>query len=77
MPKELSELATSRIFTTGMVSRLVGVSPRTVSLWFDAGRIRGYRIPGSQDRRIPRDALIKFLADNGMPTIEDYAANQP
>ena len=35
--------------------------------WFDSGRLRGYRIPGSQDRRIPREQLIRFLKENGMP----------
>jgi DNA-binding response OmpR family regulator len=38
-----------------------------VSKWFDSGRLRGYRIPGSQDRRIPREHLIKFLKEHGMP----------
>src|SRR5258707_4635796 len=31
-----------------------------------AGR-RGYRIPGSEDRRIPREHLIRFLKEHGMP----------
>jgi two-component system response regulator RpaA len=38
-----------------------------VSKWFDSGRLRGYRIPGSQDRRIPREHLIRFLKEHGMP----------
>src|SRR5262249_53888943 len=33
----------------------------------DTGKLRGYRIPGSQDRRIPRDHLIKFLKEHHMP----------
>ena len=41
------------IFTTGQVAKICKVAPRTVSKWFDSGRLRGYRIPGSQDRRIP------------------------
>jgi PleD family two-component response regulator len=51
------------------------VAPRTVSKWFDSGRLKGYRIPGSQDRRIPRDYLIKFLKEHGMPLgdLEDEA----
>jgi PleD family two-component response regulator len=51
------------------------VAPRTVSKWFDSGRLRGYRIPGSQDRRIPREYLIKFLKEHGMPLgdLEDQA----
>ena len=38
-----------------------------MSKWFDSGRLRGYRIPGSQDRRIPREQLIRFLKEHGMP----------
>ncbi len=56
-----------KVFTTGQVAKICKVAPRTVSKWFDSGRLRGYRIPGSQDRRIPREALIKFLKEYGMP----------
>ena len=55
------------IFTTGQVAKICKVAPRTVSKWFDSGRLRGYRIPGSQDRRIPREHLIRFLREHGMP----------
>lgn len=54
-------------YTTGEVAHFCQVVPRTVSKWFDSGKLKGYRIPGSQDRRIPRDHLIRFLRDNGMP----------
>lgn len=56
-----------RVFTTGMVAAICRVAPRTVSKWFDAGKLKGYRIPGSQDRRIPREQLVKFLKEHGMP----------
>ena len=56
-----------KVFTTGQVAKICKVAPRTVSKWFDSGRLRGYRIPGSQDRRIPREYLIKFLKEHGMP----------
>ncbi len=56
-----------KVFTTGQVAKICKVAPRTVSKWFDSGKLRGYRIPGSQDRRIPRDQLIRFLKENGMP----------
>ena len=56
-----------KVFTTGQVAKICKVAPRTVSKWFDSGRLKGYRIPGSQDRRIPREQLIKFLKDYGMP----------
>ena len=55
------------VFTTGQVAKICKVAPRTVSKWFDTGRLKGYRIPGSQDRRIPREQLIKFLKDHDMP----------
>ena len=56
-----------KVFTTGQVAKICKVAPRTVSKWFDSGRLRGYRIPGSQDRRIPRADLISFLNEHGMP----------
>lgn len=56
-----------RVFTTGQVAKICQVSHRTVAQWFDAGRLKGYRIPGSRDRRIPEEQLIKFLGDHGMP----------
>ena len=40
------------VLTTGEVARICRVAPRTVSKWFDTGKLRGYRIPGSRDRRI-------------------------
>lgn len=56
-----------RTFSTGQVAKICDVSPRTAAGWFDQGRLKGYRIPGSQDRRIPREQLIRFLRENGMP----------
>ena len=56
-----------KVFTTGQVAKICKVAPRTVSKWFDSGRLRGYRIPGSQDRRIPREHLLRFLKEYGMP----------
>jgi len=54
-------------FTTGQVAKICQVAPRTVSKWFDSGRLKGYRLPGSQDRRIPRAYLLKFLKEHGFP----------
>ena len=55
------------IYTTGEVARICHVAPRTVSKWFDTGKLRGYRIPGSRDRRIPRDHLVAFMRVHGIP----------
>lgn len=55
------------VLTTGEVARICKVAPRTVTKWFDAGQLRGYRIPGSKDRRIPVTQLIRFMRQNNMP----------
>lgn len=56
------------VLTTGDVARICNVAPRTVSKWFDSGQLKGYRIPGSRDRRIPLNELIRFMKQNNMPT---------
>lgn len=55
------------VLTTGEVARICKVAPRTVTKWFDSGQLRGYRIPGSKDRRIPVTQLIRFMRQNNMP----------
>ncbi|MCG3137545.1 MAG: hypothetical protein HJJLKODD_01391 [Phycisphaerae bacterium] len=57
----------SEILTTGQVAKICCVAPRTVSKWFDSGQLRGYRIPGSKDRRIPVNQLVRFMKAHGMP----------
>jgi excisionase family DNA binding protein len=55
-----------KVYTTGQVAKICQVAPRTVSKWFDNGRLKGYRIPGSQDRRIPHKHLVAFMKEHGM-----------
>lgn len=55
------------VYTSGQIAKLCHVAPRTVNNWFDGGLLKGYRIPGSQDRRIPRESLLRFLKAGGMP----------
>jgi excisionase family DNA binding protein len=56
------------ILTTGQVADICKVAPRTVTKWFDSGRLKGYKIPGSRDRRIPRSELMRFMKEHGIPT---------
>jgi len=56
------------ILTTGQVAQICHVAPRTVTKWFDAGQLKGYRIPGSRDRRILFSELIRFMKAHDMPT---------
>lgn len=58
------------VLTTGDVAKICHVAPRTVSKWFDNGQLKGYRIPGSKDRRIPLSELIRFMKVHNMPTEE-------
>lgn len=55
------------VLTTGEVAKICNVAPRTVSKWFDSGALKGYRIPGSRDRRIPSSELMKFMRAHGIP----------
>ena len=54
--------------TTGQVAQICNVAPRTVTKWFDSGQLKGYRIPGSKDRRIPTSELIRFMKAHNIPT---------
>jgi excisionase family DNA binding protein len=55
------------VFTTGEVAEICKLSQQTVIRCFDSGRLRGYRVPGSRFRRIPRDALIQFMKEHNIP----------
>ncbi|UCG59985.1 MAG: helix-turn-helix domain-containing protein [Phycisphaerales bacterium] len=56
------------VLTTGDVAKICNVAPRTVSKWFDTGQLKGYRIPGSKDRRIPLHELVRFMKAHHIPT---------
>ncbi len=56
-----------QVFTTGEVATVCKVSQQTVIRCFDSGRLKGFRVPGSRFRRIPRDALIAFMKSNQIP----------
>jgi len=58
------------VLTTGQVAEICNVAPRTVTKWFDSGQLKGYRIPGSKDRRIPMAELIRFMKAHDIPTDE-------
>lgn len=56
------------VFTTGEAAKICKVSQQTIIRCFDSGQLRGFRVPGSRFRRIPRDILYKFMKENGIPT---------
>ena len=58
---------TNSVLTTGEVAVICKVAARTVSKWIDCGRLDGYRIPGSRDRRVTRASLENFMRKHGLP----------
>ena len=63
------------LFTTGEAADICSISQQTIIRCFDSGKLDGFRIPGSRFRRIPRENLIKFMKENGIPL--DNLQTQP
>ena len=55
------------VYTTGEAAGICKVSQQTIIRCFDNGRLKGFRVPGSRFRRIPRESLILFMKDNDIP----------
>ncbi|MDX2039382.1 MAG: response regulator [Isosphaeraceae bacterium] len=56
------------VYTTGEAAKICKVSQQTIIRCFDSGQLRGFRVPGSRFRRIPREALYRFMKENNIPT---------
>jgi len=56
------------VYTTGEAAKICKVSQQTIIRCFDSGQLKGFRVPGSRFRRIPRAELYSFMKDNGIPT---------
>ena len=61
-------MATKTVFTTGEAAKICKVSQQTIIRCFASGQLKGFRVPGSRFRRIPREQLFVFMRDNGIPT---------
>lgn len=66
-----------RVFTTGQVAKICNVTIRTVIKWFDSGKLKGYKIPDSKDRRIPVENLHHFLVEHNIPFDEQLFDMRP
>jgi excisionase family DNA binding protein len=55
------------VYTTGEVSQICNVSQQTVIRCFDNGKLKGFRVPGSRFRRIPRESLLAFMKEHDIP----------
>jgi hypothetical protein len=56
------------VFSTLEAALVCKVSEQAIIQSFDSGQLKGYRLPGSRDRRIPRESLLRFMEDNSIPT---------
>lgn len=63
----MADFRNKTVFTTGEVAQVCKVSQQTVIRCFDSGRLKGFRVPGSRFRRIPRESLLTFMKTNGIP----------
>ena len=61
-------MSVKTIFTTGEAAKICKVSQQTIIRCFDNGSLKGFRVPGSRFRRIPRDQLYSFMRENKIPT---------
>jgi len=63
----MADTQIKEVYTTGEVADICKVSQQTVIRCFDSGRLKGFRVPGSRFRRIPRESLIQFMKSNQIP----------
>ena len=56
-----------QVFYTGEAAQICGISQQTIIRCFDRGELKGFLVPGSKFRRIPRDSLIRFMKHNNIP----------
>jgi excisionase family DNA binding protein len=68
MVSDNSDLTDKQVYTTGEAADICKISQQTIIRCFDKGKLKGFRVPGSKFRRIPRDELIRFMRENDIPT---------
>ena len=66
-----------RTFTTTQAAKACGVSLQTIIRNFDAGRLTGWRVPGSKFRRIPWASLHAFMREHKIPTAAIESEGNP
>lgn len=54
-------------YTTGEIAEILGLNINTVIKWFDSGMLKGFRLPGSNERRVPLEALKDFMRAYNLP----------
>ena len=63
-----NNLSDKQVYTTGEAAGICKISQQTIIRCFDKGKLKGFRVPGSRFRRIPREDLLRFMRENDIPT---------
>lgn len=68
----------NKVMTTGQVARVFSVNINTVIKWFDEGKLAGFRLPRSNERRIYRESVLAFMKEHGIADelLRTYEDNQ-
>lgn len=62
-----------RDLTTGEAAKILMCSQQTVIRLFDSGGLQGgYKVPGSKNRRIPKEVLQQYAKKNKIPVNESF-----
>lgn len=65
-------MSSPNYLSTYRIARATGFAPRTVSKWCDLGKLKCFRLPPGNHRRILREDLVKFLEEYGVPVPEEF-----
>lgn len=64
-----------KVYTTGQVAKICGVSLSTAKRWVERGEIKGFRLPRSGEWRVTKQELVNFMERNAFP-IDDLIASE-
>lgn len=70
----LYECNSHKTYTTKEVAEICNFSQKTAIKKFDVKKLRGFKIPGSNYRRIPHKNLVEFMLEQNIPieNLEKY-----
>ena len=54
-------------YTTGQAAYILSLSMATIMKLFDKGFLHGFRVPGSEHRRISRESILKIAEEYSIP----------
>ncbi len=60
-------IAARSVFTTGDIAKICDVNINTVVNWFESGLLKGYQLPSSSARRVPRAEILDFITRKKLP----------